>query len=262
MITNNDKPIVIDVIGSATYAAKKTMMTALIAAYLILVSVLLLAAVLGSVALFIITFIIVGLLIGVVYRKHPILTSVSLFTASVFGLYILAMAGAPFYFFTAAMASMVLYGLLILPPDGVDLKDPLRIDNPKLYALSTLGFTFMSIGGIILSLGIWFMLTAIPQAFFWVFVVLAIGIRLTAVGIKYAYRQKEYIIDPQQAIKNWKNAKNNKVKQQRAAKAKIIRQTRAKARNPKVPTPAQVKLGHKILVASKTFGEMKNMMRS
>jgi hypothetical protein len=169
----------------------------------------------------------------------------------VFGLYILAMAGAPFYFFTAAMASMVLYGLLILPPDGVDLKDPLRIDNPKLYALSTLGFTFMSIGGIILSLGIWFMLTAIPQAFFWVFVVLAIGIRLTAVGIKYAYRQKEYIIDPQQAIKNWKNAK-----------AKIIRQTRAKSRTPKVPTPAQVKLGHKILVASKTFGEMKNMMRS
>ena len=210
-MSENPQKVIIDVGGTALNTANQALNFAttivLLAATVLVLFIgfaLSTAVALGIIAL-------IGAAITMSYSNFPKLTSLFLIVFSIIfipGFFAIGEVphGSVFSF-------MALYGILIFPPSGVDVYN-LKIKREKLYSIGIRAFAQLFLAGLMIGLGYLIASNASlndPEggdnrayciAFF-----AAAGF-CAYYGCINAKRQKDYLMDPESTIEQWKSDKN------------------------------------------------------
>ena len=250
------EPIKVDILGSVWSDLKKIVVSILCLGWVLIVTLIIIGAILGVGALCVGSLVLLATLIGVSYRRHPHITSILTVTTGVVGSFFMITAGPPLAFWCVPVILVGLYGLLILPPAELDLKDPLKYDNSKLYALSIWSILLLVGSGLLISIGL-ACTPSLPESIAVVMFCPLIGVIFTYLGIQYAHRQKEYLIDPVDAMKKWEDDKKEVRRKLKEIENKELAKKESK-KLPKTPTPFEQELVRKVKVAKTTIKEMGN----
>jgi hypothetical protein len=259
-MNDTDTSTKIDIMGSIWDSIKSIILNAL-GFGLCLIGILIIISIFtGSLILCVSAIGILGVYIGIAYREHPIIISLLLCFSAGYGAYLSMSSG--YSFWTIPMVMVSLYGLLILPPIRSSPIDPLKFNDAKLYVLSILAFSLMVIGGISVSIGLFAALDDITK-WTWVIPLFAfIGISFLYCGIIYSYRQKEYIIDCDEAEKRWENEVHNsmtrEISKERNRIAKIKKRVRSRRFSKNTPTPSQIEKNRRRETRKNIIQELKD----
>lgn len=206
-MSENPQKVIIDVGGTALHTANQALnFTATIILLIATVVVLFIgfalstAVALGIVAL-------IGAAITISYSNFPKLTSLFLIIPSVIFVPSFFRIGEVPH--GVVFSFVALYGILIFPPWGIDIYN-LKIKRDKLYSIGIRAFVQLFFAGLMIGLG--YVIASDPSlndpeggdsrafsiAFF------ALGGFAAYYGCINAKRQKDYLVDPEATIEQWK----------------------------------------------------------